>query len=286
VADTLLQFQRTATGRPYHAALVPMPVRPLGSDRHGHADFYELMGIVAGQGEQHLDAGSQELRAGDVALVRPGDRHAISGLPPHGMEFINIAFPISTWRDFVELTGVDPDGDWDRAPLPPLVRLRGADADRMTALFRQVLDDFHRRPSVLQLVRFWVELVDLIPGQDNITVGQHTGVPDWLSDAHAAMHRPENLHGGIPTFLTLSNVSHAHLSRSMRTHYGITPGEFVAQLRLGLAATLLTTTPATVTAIAYRCGFASPSYFTRCFRAAHGTSPRAFREHSRRAFVP
>ncbi|HEX3815157.1 MAG TPA: AraC family transcriptional regulator [Mycobacteriales bacterium] len=286
MATNLLQFQRTAAGRPYHAALVPMPVRPIGSDRHGHADFYELMGIVAGRGEQHLVTGSQELRAGDVALVRPGDQHAISGLPPHGMEFINIAFPISTWREFLKLTGVNSAGDWDRAPLPPLVRLRGADADRMMALFRRVLDDFHRRPSVLQLVRFWVDLVDLLPGQDSGPVSRLTGVPDWLSEAHAAMHRPENLRGGIPTLLTLSNVSHAHLSRCMRTHYGITPGEFVAQLRLGLAATLLTTTPATVTAIAYRCGFSSPSYFTRCFHAAHGISPRAFREHSRRAFVP
>lgn len=64
------------------------------------------------------------------------------------------------------------------------------------------------------------------------------------------------------------------------------PTDFVADLRLEHAASLLAATTAPIAEIAVRCGFSSQSYFTRCFTAAHAMSPRAFRHQAQRAFVP
>jgi transcriptional regulator GlxA family with amidase domain len=137
---------------------------------------------------------------------------------------------------------------------------------------------------MLDLVRFWSDAWELLA--DAPDAYADAGRPEWLTRACLAMRREANLRGGVPRLLELASVSPAHLSRSMRLHNGVTPTQFVASLRLEHAATLLAAGSATVTEIAYRCGFSSQSYFTRCFRDAHGLSPRTFRQQARRAFVP
>jgi AraC-like DNA-binding protein len=100
------------------------------------------------------------------------------------------------------------------------------------------------------------------------------------------MRAEDNLRAGVRRLQELAGVSPAHLSRSLRAAYGMTPTDFVADLRLERAASLLAATSDPVAEIATRCGFASQSYFTRCFTAAHQLSPRAFRYQAQRAFVP
>jgi len=217
-----------------------------------------------------------EGKPGNVTLIRPRDQHLIGGR----VRFYNIAFPATGWRTFVNLAGVDRS--WDARAQPPQRQLSDDRAERACAA---ILERFHGAPTELDLIRFWT---DIIPLFDSPTADSErsAGPADWLVAACAAMHREEHLRDGVPRLLELANVSPAHLSRSMRQHYGTTPTAFVTDLRLRRAATLLGTTTRPITEIAYTCGFASPSYFTRCFRAAHRVTPREFRRTARRAFVP
>jgi len=280
VAVTLERFEHYALGRPYHAALVDLRGR---SSRHGHRDYYEVMAVVAGAGEQELGPGSgssgdrsQQLRPGDLVLIRPRDQHLIVG----PVRFYNIAFPATGWRAFVNLAGVDRS--WDADQQPPQRRLSDDRAERSCAA---ILERFHGVPTDLDLIRFWTDIIPLLdsPAADP---APPPGPADWLVAACAAMHREEDLRDGVRRLLELANVSPAHLSRSMRQHYGTTPTAFVTDLRMRHAATLLGTTTRPITEIAYACGFASPSYFTRCFRTEHKVTPREFRRAARRAFVP
>lgn len=278
VAATLLNFEAHALGRPFHAASVSFGPRAAASP-HGHADFFEFMAVVSGTGGHRLaDGGARPLSAGDLVLVRPRDEHLIYGSPPAGMTFVNVAFAADAWRSFVDLTGVDGR---EREASPPCTSVPLA---ALTSVFDGALDAFGRRPTMLDLVRFWSGAIELMA--DAPEPYETAGRPEWLTRACLAMRRESNLRGGVPRLLELASVSPAHLSRSMRLHNGVTPTQFVASLRLEHAATLLAAGSATVTEIAYRCGFSSQSYFTRCFRDAHGLSPRTFRQQARRAFVP
>ncbi|MGH3491271.1 MAG: helix-turn-helix domain-containing protein [Actinopolymorphaceae bacterium] len=320
--STVLQFEAHALGRPFHAAHVRLGPRGALTGPHRHADFYELMGVVDGRGEQHLETGTQPLAAGDIVLIRPPDEHAIAGRSPGGLGFVNVAFPADAWRAFVDLSRADPHGVWDRRVRPPLVSLDGDEAAVMRTSFEEVLARFHEAPTMRDLIRFWSEVVDLLcagateggggaganagadgnaGGDDNGRAGgsSRAGLgadtheelepgprPAWLVRARDAMRRESDLRGGVPRLLELAGVSPAHLSRTMRVHYDTSPTRFVSDLRLEQARTWLATTDHTVTEIAHRCGFASQSYFTRRFRQAEGLSPREFRARARRAFVP
>jgi AraC family cel operon transcriptional repressor len=267
--DQVLRFEAHAFGRPYHAARVRIPARARDTELHTHADFHEFMGVVSGSGEHLLTTGVAPLRAGDVVLVRPSDRHAIRGSAPDGLEFVNIAFPSSIWQGFLDLTRTarGPISVHQPAAIP---------------VFEHALARFQDAPTTYDLLRFWIDLLDLLAPGD--AVG--SGVPDWLAKACTAMRAEANLRGGVPRLLELAGVSAAHLSRSMRAAYGITPTAFVTDLRLEHAASLLAATNTTIAAVASRCGFTSQSYFTRCFVTAHNLTPRDFRHRSQRAFVP
>jgi AraC-like DNA-binding protein/mannose-6-phosphate isomerase-like protein (cupin superfamily) len=271
--DQILRFETHAFGRPYHAARVRIPARARDTELHTHADFHEFMGVVSGRGEHLLTTGVEPLRAGDVILVRPSDRHAVRGSAPDGLEFVNVAFPSSIWQGFLDLTRT---ATWSsRGPI-------SLHQPAAVPVFEHALDRFQDGPTTYDLLRFWIDLLDLLtPGE---TEGR--GIPDWLAKACTAMRAEGNLRGGVPRLLELAGVSPAHLSRSMRAAYDVTPTAFVTDLRLEHAASLLAATNAPIAAIADRCGFSSQSYFTRTFAAAHDLPPRDFRRRSQRAFVP
>ncbi len=279
--NNVLRFESHAFGRPYHAARVRIAARARDTELHTHADFHEFMGVVSGSGEHLLTTGAQQLRAGDVILVRPSDRHAVRGSAPDGLEFVNVAFPSSAWQGFLDLTRTNPTSSWASARGP--VTFRAADA---IAVFEHALQRFQDDPSPYDLMRFWIDLLPLISPEEVAAARASTSAPDWLAKACTAMRAEDNLRGGVPRLLELAGVSAAHLSRSMRTAYGVTPTDFVTDLRLELASSLLAATNESVAGIATRCGFASQSYFTRRFTAAHQLSPREFRRRSQRAFVP
>jgi len=268
------RFEEYALGRPYHAALVHLRDT---RDPHGHPDFYEVMVVLDGAGGQDLGDGTHPLRPGDVLLIRPGDHHALSATGSDGLRFFNVAFPAAAWRTFADLVGVG--GAWDAAPAVP----SGAVQAGTVEACHRVLERFYDSPTILDLVRFWV---DVIPALHRPEPTPESAAPPWLATACALMRRPEHLREGVPRLLSLAHVSPAHLARTMRRHHGVTPTEFVVQLRLRRAATLLATTSRSVTEIGADCGYASASYFTRCFHAAHRMSPSEFRRAARNAFVP
>ena len=273
--DQVLRFESHAFGRPYHAARVRIPARARDTELHTHADFHEFMGVVSGSGEHLLTTGVEQLRAGDVVLVRPSDRHAVRGSAPDGLEFVNVAFPSSAWQGFLDLTRT---ASWAAARGPVTFH-----ATEAIAVFEHALERFQDEPGPYDLMRFWIDLLPLVSSDEHTA---RPGTPDWLAKACTAMRAEDNLHGGVPRLLELAGVSPAHLSRSMRTAYGVTPTDFVTDLRLEHASSLLAATNEPVATIAARCGFASQSYFSRCFTAAHHLSPREFRRRSQRAFVP
>lgn len=70
------------------------------------------------------------------------------------------------------------------------------------------------------------------------------------------------------------NVTRRQLERLFRLHLHDTPRNFYLGLRLEKARQLLRQTDMSVLDISIACGFESPSYFTRSYRARFGCAPR------------
>ena len=68
-------------------------------------------------------------------------------------------------------------------------------------------------------------------------------------------------------------LSRVQLYRKVKALTGNTPVDLLRKARLARAKELLTGTELTVSEIAYQVGFASPSYFTKCYKDEYGVVP-------------
>ena len=71
-------------------------------------------------------------------------------------------------------------------------------------------------------------------------------------------------------------LSRGHLYRKVKELTGVTPVEFLRSYRLNQACLMLKKGTYTISEIAYRTGFSSPAYFTRCFKATYDVTPSEY----------
>ena len=74
-----------------------------------------------------------------------------------------------------------------------------------------------------------------------------------------------------------AGISGPQLYRKVKAITGLSPNEFIRDLRLKRAAVLLKESGLTISEVSYKVGFSSPKYFSRCFHQQFGTSPKEFK---------
>lgn len=91
-------------------------------------------------------------------------------------------------------------------------------------------------------------------------------------DAHIA-----DAETGVGDIADTVAMSRSNLQRKMKQIMGVTPTDFLREARMKQACRLLSTTDMQVSEIAYACGYTDPKYFSRCFKASTGKSPKEWR---------
>jgi AraC-like DNA-binding protein/TolB-like protein len=73
-------------------------------------------------------------------------------------------------------------------------------------------------------------------------------------------------------------MSHSALHRKVKEKYNKTISQFIREVRLQKARELLRDEDLSVSEIAYKVGFGSPTYFNKCFHEVYGTAPGEYRK--------
>lgn len=86
---------------------------------------------------------------------------------------------------------------------------------------------------------------------------------------------------GLEELSSTMNTSKSTLHRRIKAEVDMTPLELINSIRLKRACELLADgNDCTVAEVAYTVGFASPKYFTQCFKAEYGVTPTEYRKHT------
>jgi AraC-like DNA-binding protein len=83
----------------------------------------------------------------------------------------------------------------------------------------------------------------------------------------------QNEQFGVQELAREMNMSRSNLHRRVKETTKLSISQFICQLRLKKALKLLRETSATVSEVAYDCGFHSVTYFSKCFHDYYGYSP-------------
>ncbi|MEV0678653.1 helix-turn-helix transcriptional regulator [Actinosynnema sp. NPDC050436] len=92
------------------------------------------------------------------------------------------------------------------------------------------------------------------------------------------MHKNIGEQFTIDDMARTANYSKFHFSRAFQRVTGVSPGRFLAAIRLQEAKRLLVSTTLTVTDISHRVGYTSVGTFSSRFRSSVGVSPTTFRQ--------
>ena len=97
---------------------------------------------------------------------------------------------------------------------------------------------------------------------------EHLGAHLWDTDLSVA-----SLAGA-------ANLSEVYFRRLFKSTYGISPKQYITELRIRQAKQLLAEHTASVSAISERCGFSSVYHFCRAFKLATGQTPTEYAKNT------
>jgi len=83
----------------------------------------------------------------------------------------------------------------------------------------------------------------------------------------------ENENFGVSELADAMHMSRSNLLRKIKKSTGVSASQFIRQVRLEKAMEILGETSLTISEVSFRVGFASTSYFTKCFREYYGYPP-------------
>ena len=127
------------------------------------------------------------------------------------------------------------------------------------------------------LFRLLTEEVLFLLASHSNAIESSPNPPEWLLNTYQEMQKPENFTAGFARMVELSGKSQEHLCRTFRSYYGLTPREFILELKLLEAAQLLAM-GVSVTEAASRSGFRNLSYFRTAFLARYAMLPLQYRK--------
>ncbi|MEY3775686.1 MAG: hypothetical protein RLZZ129_2466 [Verrucomicrobiota bacterium] len=261
----LADFVRPGEG--YHFARTEIAAG--NAARYHDHDFHEIFWATRGAGEHLLNGRTTAVVAGRIFLVRPKDRHQVTG-SADPLHILNLAFPSRNWRE-VRRRYFPQERDWferptARAGWPLDARGQGELqywAERLAAEGRPrwALDGF-----LMQLPRLLREPAAVTDP-----------VPEWLAQARRKIAQPEHFVGGTPALARLAGRSASHVARATVRWWKQTPTEIVNAARLEFSARQLAETSRPILDIALDCGLNNLSHFYALFRQRFGVSPRRYR---------
>ncbi len=247
---------------------------------HCH-DYFEIFLTLKGTLIHTANGKSRRLSEGSLVFVRDFDCH---GYESDGVEFevVNLAFTCDTLMALFDYLS---EGFCSEkllsAPFPPTVTLSANDKNKLFSKLSELNTiNFSDKKTIrtemrkLLLEIFVKYFSDFTPYSETQISSEK--IPFWLENCCEKMRRPANFISGIDKFYELSGKSHEHATRCMRKYYGVSPTEYINDLRITYAANLLLSSNLSVTDICYECGFMNISHFYDLFKAKYMMTPKEF----------
>lgn len=109
--------------------------------------------------------------------------------------------------------------------------------------------------------------------------GRHQDLPAWAVRAREYLQDCWNETGMLTALAGAVGVHPVTVSKYFPKYFSCTIGEYMRKLKIERALALINSPSATLTEVAYQCGFADQSHFTRTFKEYTGLLPSHYRKH-------
>ena len=252
---------------------------------HGHEDFSELVIVLGGKATHVVGDEGFVIKKGDVFVMNQGICHGydetenlkICNIMFRPDELIGESYDIKTLPGDHALFLLEPkynieNGFKSRLKLGPAV------FSEIEGLIRSTVKEYESdSPAQKTMVRsYLLQLVVLL----SRLYGNNVHHKEIEGISNAAAYMETNFAEEITTarLIEISHYSQRHFIRLFSATYSTTPQQYLLNIRIRHACSLLKTTSLSITETALRSGFSDPNYFCRIFKKNTGVTPSAYRK--------
>ena len=252
---------------------------------HSH-DFTELVVVYEGSGINIVEGFEYPLVAGDVFVLNPGQKHAYKDTKH--LHLCNVLFD----ADIIGLKSLDMThlpGFHALFRLEPKLRKKNFNSrlhlrDKELMKARAVIEDIEqeleqKRPGfrliskseLLLLIGKLSRWYDEVSREDSAKL---------MQIAKSIAHMEQTLYDplSVEALAKMANMSERAFYRVFQKATGVSPNQYLTNLRLSQACELLKHSEMSITDVAHECGFQDNSYMTRQFKKHLGHTPSQFRK--------
>ena len=241
---------------------------------HGH---WELTVIFRGEINHYINSEQQELKRGDVCLIRPTDKHSLKFKRGYRgqYEHINFAFKEEFAKQIFSMYGVY-EGLKERKQS---IHFKLDEMELTTiydkALLAQNLEqEKYEMMTKLLISRILVRFFE----QDLLFDPSY---PDWFNLFLIEISDPSSFGKSAKEMSEGTAYSYSRLSRLFKQYTGMTIVDYVNDKKMLYTKRLLKATNLTTLQIAGKIGFSSLSSLNHLFKATYGLTPTEYRKKSR-----
>lgn len=240
------------------------------SRRYGRKD-YQLIYVVRGMGTFDLPDQRLELHEGNILIYLPKQ--------PQYYIYNQIHNPEVYW---VHFTGSQVEKILTEFNLlPRQVHKIGISAE-ICMLFDKMIEETHlKRPSFIALTN--ALLMHLLVMMSRSAAGSDSSAQSCIKEIEQAIlmfHQNYQKRISIQEYARKCGISPAWFTRCFNQRTGVSPQQYLTDIRIKRSMELLLSTSHNITEVASQSGYDNPFYFSRIFKNNIGCTPSEFRQKS------
>lgn len=241
---------------------------------HDHT-FYEICYVLDGNLPHYVNEQKLDLETGDMIFIRPKDRHVYVRDNDCRAYHRDIIFEAGFFESVLNFLHPELLADYHRGILPNKTNLSTETIER----FERRINDYLAIPATdVKSKQIFAKtlLVELLYYYNTPSFKDKNDYPYIVSYIISKMNMRSNLKQGIEYIFRNLKYSKSHICNTFKKHMHVSLTEYINELRLDYAASLLKFTNNSLYDISQECGFSSLSYFNKLFKQKYHCTPAKF----------
>lgn len=243
-------------------------------------DFHEISLTIKGNQTVAVEERNFVLKSGELLWVKPGEVHSKSGFEECTQ--LNVSFTQEMLDSLINYLDDETLTQLFLSPDP--VPILSLSSSQQTEIRQQLNQLYFLSTRDLSLARTQIRiLLSQVLGfyaqyiRKFASMYCEKGSPTWFTSLLLELQNPERLCSSLDDLSELSHRNKAYISRSFRKYLGMTPTQYINNLRLEYAENLLAHTDKSILEVSMESGFENLSHFYHQFQRKNNISPMAFR---------
>lgn len=280
-AKTILKEYQKFHNFPFHIERFS-PESPIQLHYH---DCVELIFCTGGFGLNHVEETCLKLKKGDLFVIGGRQTHTMSDF--RNFEGYRILFDLSlldSLDDEIKSTSgyttlfLMNDSGYINYDFRCCVHITDAYFKRLVPLMEDLLTEYEgNEPLTESYIRslFASTCVLIIKCYESVRT---KGTKDVYNAAVAFLVKNLDEETNIREIVKAFGISERYFRKIFTEHTGLSPSQFIIELRLRRAKSLLSCSNKSITEIAFSCGFYDGCHLNRIFKKYEGMTPKEYRK--------